>query len=154
MVRDLHLHLLRWNYLANWVQILQEKFHFVIMQKHCWYRHSCYEKTSVIISKSTCTCLCICISDKLDSHSSPIHCRYRHSCFSFANNIQKQILLWQLGLGLWCLIPLSTIFYLYRGGQFYWWRKQEDPEKPAASHWQTLSHNFVSTTPHRERDSN
>ena len=27
-----------------------------------------------------------------------------------------------------CLAPLST-FQLYRGGQFYWWRKQEYPEK-------------------------
>ena len=53
-------------------------------------------------------------------------------------------------------MPLLTIFQLYRD-QLYWWGKPEYPDKhhwSVASHWQTLSHNVISSTPRHEMNSN
>jgi hypothetical protein len=52
---------------------------------------------------------------------------------------------------LWYLTSLSTIFKLYRGGQFFFLMEETgvpgENHQPTGSHRKTLSHNVVSSTP-------
>jgi hypothetical protein len=47
----------------------------------------------------------------------------------FRSTVDISTFKYEEGGGYGVLMPLSTIFQLYRGDQFYWWRKPEYTEK-------------------------
>ena len=64
---------------------------------------------------------------------------HRHQVFFSVNSLLKIWHWWGIGLGLWCLMPLSVLLLEEIG-------VPGENHRPAESHWQTWSHNVVSST--------
>jgi hypothetical protein len=63
-----------------------------------------------------------------EAGTSDFRCLFCYGVFIYAAR-QSYILAFDFLFVWWCLAPLSTILQLYRGDQFYWWRKPDHPEK-------------------------
>ena len=103
--------------------------------------------TDPVIVLSTCLC-CYCFFVVFLSGSKSVCFLYNHSLTLLLYCLHVYavvVFLSGFGLVLWCLMPLSTIFQLYRRSVLLVEETGGPGENhtPAASHWQTWSHNVV-----------
>ena len=132
----------QWMQSGNYTQILL-KIRILIQNEHHfsnWFYHEIFRFVLFQKENKYLVIFHICILLKIGSEMKIVGVNMWKSIWNLNKQTFGCLFVW------WCLTPRSTICQLYRGAQFYCWGKYEYPEKnhrPAASNWQTLSHNVV-----------